>query len=154
MSKIWCNPTGQGVRSDSGGDGKFGAPRGERPHFGTDFLCDPGQGVVAVTDMQYRRLVERVYVDDTTYRGMEFETPYGHLITYFYVDSSINHLEQVKAGQLVGLAQDISKKYGGGMKPHVHVQVAMRPYTAIIKGGSWNTKLVYVNPLIFIDLEV
>ena len=29
----------------------------------------------------------------------------------------------VKAGDLIGHSQDISKKYGAPMKPHVHVEV-------------------------------
>jgi hypothetical protein len=72
----------------------------------------------------------------------------------FYVSPSVNHMDFVVAGQLVGLAQDIAAKYGVEMIPHVHMQVAVKPYGGIIKGGAWNTKPIYLNPLIFIDMGV
>lgn len=151
--KFWVNPTGLGVRSDGAGDGKFGASRGDRIHLGTDFLSVAGQGVVAPIDAQYRRYVNRVYAGDPNYTGMEFETK-DFKITFFYVSPSINHMEWVKAGQLVGLAQDIVAKHGEPMRNHIHMQVAIRPYSAIIKGGQWNTKDIYVNPLHFVDIGV
>ena len=151
--KFWVNPTGKGVRSDGAGDGYFGAKRGERTHLGTDFLSDRGQGVVAPVDSQYRRLVKRVYANDANYQGMEFETQ-EFMITLFYVSASINHMEFVKAGQLIGMAQDINRKHGDPMLNHIHLQVAIKPYGAIIKGGSWNTRLIYLNPLHFIDIGV
>ncbi|MHA2068416.1 MAG: hypothetical protein ACXABY_28975 [Candidatus Thorarchaeota archaeon] len=151
--KFWINPTGQGVRTDASGDGTFGAKRGERFHLGTDFVADAGQGIVAPVDSQYRRKVARVYSGDPTYTGMELETK-EFMITFFYVSPSINHLDFVKAGELIGLAQDINAKHGDPMINHVHMQVAIKPYGAIIKGGQWNTKLIYINPLHFIDMEV
>ena len=150
---MWVNPTGLGLRSDELGSGKFGSLRGDRIHLGQDFICEPGQGIVACTDMQYRRYVQRVYATDPNYHGMEFESD-GMLITYFYVDPSINHMEFVKAGQWVALAQNVSAKYGPAMTPHVHVQICFMPYTLIIKGGQWNTQLVYIDPLRYIDPEV
>lgn len=151
--KFWVNPTGKGVRSDASGDGKFGAKRGDRLHLGVDFLADAGQGVVAPVDAQYRRRVGRVYATDSTYIGMELEST-NFMLTFFYVSPSINHMEFVKAGQLIGLAQDINAKWGDPMLNHIHMQLAIKPYGAIIKGGSWNTRLIYINPLLFIDLGV
>jgi len=151
--KFWCNPTGLGVRSDGKGDGAFGAKRGDRLHLGTDFLSVAGQGVVAPVDCQYRRFVQRVYATDSTYTGMELETQ-EFMLTFFYISPSINHMDFVKAGELMGLAQDINAKWGDPMQNHIHLQVAFKPYGAIIKGGSWNTKLIYVNPLHFIDIGV
>jgi hypothetical protein len=151
--KFWVNPTGLGVRSDGAGDGKFGAKRGDRVHLGTDFLSVAGQGVVACVDAQYRRFVRRVYATDSTYTGMELETE-TFMLTYFYVSPSINHMDFVKAGDLIGLAQDIKAKWGDPMRNHIHMQLAIKPYGAIIKGGSWNTNLIYINPLHFIDIGV
>ncbi len=151
--KFWVNPTGQIVRNDAAGEGTFGAKRGDRAHLGTDFECIPGQGVVATTDMQYRRYVKRVYATDMKYVGMEFESS-AFVITMFYVSPSRDHMSFVKAGELVGLAQGISEKYGHPMMDHVHLQVALKPYAAIIKGGQWNTKPIYINPLILIDVGV
>ncbi|MHA2064777.1 MAG: hypothetical protein ACXABY_10425 [Candidatus Thorarchaeota archaeon] len=151
--KFWVNPTGKGVRSDSEGDGNFGARRKERTHLGTDFTAEAGQGVVAPVDSQYRRFVKRVYTNDATYTGMEFETA-EFLITMFYVSPSINHMEHVVAGQLIGLAQDINAKHGDPMINHIHLQVALKPYSAIIRQGWWNTNNIYINPLILIDKDV
>jgi len=54
---IILNPTGKGVRSDSGGDGHFGAsrirrnrnkfPTGRGSHQGVDLLSEPGQDILA-----------------------------------------------------------------------------------------------------------
>jgi hypothetical protein len=151
--KFWVNPTGCEVRSDASGDGHFGAKRGERFHLGTDFVAVAGQGVVAPVDAQYRRKVTRVYSSDARYTGMELETK-EFMLTFFYVDPSINHMDFVKAGQLIGLAQDINAKWGDPMINHTHFQLAIKPYGAIIKGGIWNTKLIYINPLHFIDVGV
>jgi len=151
--KFWCSPTGQGVRSDASGDGKFGAKRGERVHLGTDFLSVAGQGIVAPIDSQYRRFVRRVYASDATYTGMELETT-EFLLTFFYVSPSVDHMTFLKAGELIGFAQDIVAKHGEPMLNHIHLQVALKPYAAVIKGGQWNTRLIYLNPLHFIDVNV
>jgi murein DD-endopeptidase MepM/ murein hydrolase activator NlpD len=151
--KFWVNPTGGKVRSDAAGDGQFGAKRGERFHLGVDFEAEAGQGVVAPVDSQYRRFVRRVYATDALYTGMELETQ-EFLLTFFYVSPSIDHQTSVKAGQLIGLAQDINSKWGDPMINHVHFQLAIKPYGAIIKGGVWNTKVIYINPLHFIDMGV
>lgn len=151
--KFWVNPTGSGLRSDPSGDGAFGAKRGDRVHLGVDFLAVAGQGVVSPVDAQYRRFVQRVYATDATYTGMELETK-EFMLTFFYISPSINHMEFVKAGDLIGIAQDITAKWGEPMLNHVHMQLALKPYGAIVKGGLWNTQLIYINPLNFIDLEV
>lgn len=151
--KFWINPTGGGVRSDGKGDGHFGAKRGERIHLGTDFLAEAGQGVVAPVDSQYRRFVRRVYATDATYTGMELETK-EFMLTFFYVSPSVNHMDFVKAGDLIGIAQDINAKWGDPMLNHIHMQLAIKPYGAVIKGSSWNTKLIYLDPLHFIDIGV
>jgi hypothetical protein len=151
--KFWCSPTGLGLRSDPKGDGSFGAKRGDRIHLGVDFLAVVGQGVVAPVDAQYRRFIQRVYATDKTYTGMELETK-EFMLTFFYISASINHMEFVKAGELIGIAQDINAKWGDPMANHIHLQLAIKPYGAVIKGGTWNTQLIHINPLNFIDLEV
>jgi len=112
------NPTGLGIRSDAGGDGHFGAKRGDRKHEGLDFLCEPGQVVKAVIAGKLVRAFP--YAGDTFYTGcriwgacwmskMFYFEPYARLVN-----------EDVLAGEVIGIAQDISKKYGGDMKPHIH----------------------------------
>ena len=109
------------MREDPAGSGRFGASRGNRTHQGYDFLCEPGQLVKAVIA---GRLVKAYpYADDLTYTGcriwgkdwmakMFYFKPHEHLIN-----------ESVLAGEVIGIAQDISLKYGGGMKAHIHVSL-------------------------------
>lgn len=115
---IIYNPTGKEIRSDSGGDGHFDSSRGKRKHEGTDFLCEPGQIVRAVIAGRLVRAYP--YQGDTFYTGcriwgkswmakMFYFEPYAYLIN-----------ENVLQGEAIGIAQDISKKYGGDMKPHIH----------------------------------
>lgn len=116
---ILFNPTGKDIRSDSGGCGRFGSKRGKRKHEGTDFLCEPEQVVRAV--IQGRLVRAFPYANDLSYTGcriwgkewmakMFYFKPYEHLIN-----------ESVLAGEVIGIAQDISQKYGCEMKPHIHV---------------------------------
>ena len=151
-SRMWIKPVDGGLRSDRAGDGAFGAKRGERTHLGQDYLADAGAGVVAPADGQYRRKI-RVYSATDKFIGMEFEANYGMMYLLYYVDPSINHLEFVKAGQLIGLAQDIAGYHQGGMENHVHFQMWFKPFILLLKDGTWNNNNVYVNPNMFIDPE-
>lgn len=118
---ILTNPTELGIRSDPAGSGHFGASRGGRKHEGLDFLCDPGQIIKA--PIKGKMVSARPYADDTFYVGcriwgamwmskMFYFEPYAKLVG-----------ENVLAGEAIGIAQDISQKYGGDMKPHVHVEL-------------------------------
>jgi RHS repeat-associated protein len=44
---ILTNPTGLGIRNDDGGLGHYGAPRGNRPHYGIDFRSVDGQDILS-----------------------------------------------------------------------------------------------------------
>lgn len=118
---ILYNPTNLGIRSDSGGDGHFGASRGDKKHKGLDFICAPGQIIKAVIAGKLIRAYP--YAGDVIFTGcriwgkdwmskMFYFIPHKHLIN-----------EDVLAGENIGIAQDISAKYGGGMKPHIHVEL-------------------------------
>lgn len=117
------SPTGLGVRSDQAGDGRYGAPRGDRTHKGTDFLCDPGQDVIAPITGEIRR--ERFpYADDLSYKGCVIV---GEIMTitlfYMALDKTliVTHVNQ---GQVIGKAQDVSLRYpDSGMLAHVHMQI-------------------------------
>ena len=116
---ILYNPTGEGIRSDPAGDGHFGASRGKRKHEGYDFLCKPGQIVRAVIAGKLVRAYP--YAGDVIFAGCcvwgkDFMAKMFYFVPY---EDRIN--ENVLAGEAIGIAQDISQKYGGGMKPHVHV---------------------------------
>ena len=112
------NPTGGGLREDPAGSGRFGASRGNRKHEGYDFLCEPGQLVKAPIPGRLVRAYP--YADDLSYMGCRIWGP-DFMVKAFYFepyDKLIN--EMVLAGEVIGIAQDISLKYGGGMLPHIH----------------------------------
>ena len=118
------SPTGQGVRSDSMGDGHFGASRdgGTRLHNGTDFICNPGQEVASPIDGKIVR-VAKPYANDSNYSGVAIEN--GQMsIQMFYLEPYSDLIGKlVRQGDPIGTAQDIAAKYGGVMVPHIHLQV-------------------------------
>ncbi len=115
------NPTGRGIRSDSWGDGHYGASRGTRKHEGTDYLCVPGQNIIAPIIGQLTRTVF-VYKDDLDWMGCEIVGDNCRLYIFYMVPESTRIMSFVQAGDLIGVAQDISKKYNDKMMPHVHLQ--------------------------------
>ena len=115
------SPTGSNeIRSDGMGGGHYGAPRHNRPHAGADYVCQPGQEVVSpITGM-----VER-HADpygDGEYGGIEIVGSQC-AVKMFYFRPSVLPGVFVKQGEAIGRAQDISKRHGGGMKPHIHLEI-------------------------------
>lgn len=118
---MMISPTGKGIRNDKLGQGHYGASRGSRKHKGLDFECQPGQIVVSP-------------IDGTVLREAR---PYGHSIfsglliagkdmalKLFYLiptGSLIGH--DVKQGEAIGIAQDISSMYGSDMDSHIHLSI-------------------------------
>ena len=121
------NPTGGEIREDSAGSGRFGAPRGIRWHDGQDQVVEPGEGVLAPISGTFTRIVYP-YADDLKWLGLEILNEHV-MCTVLYVEP-IRELVglQVRQGQTIGYAQDITKEYPGqGMKPHVHWRISMDP---------------------------
>jgi len=126
------SPTGYGIRHDSMGSGCYRAPRGDRWHDGVDFLCEPGQDIVAP-------IAGVVMGPANPYPG----GPYTGLVLegndcvlkIFYVRPLRSLFKKwVEQGEVIGKAQDISAKYGGGMLPHVHVRVISYNPQLLLKG--------------------
>ena len=113
-------PTPHGIRSDAMGSGHYGALRGARTHRGTDYICYPGEPVYSpISGLVVRE--SRPYTD--TYSGLLIRNSQIELkIFYFSPDLSLVG-SYVKEGDAIGVAQDISQKYGDAMTPHIHVQV-------------------------------
>ena len=116
---ILYNPTGLGIRSDPGGDGHFGASRGDRKHEGIDFLCTPGQVVRAV--IAGKLVSAYPYAGDVIFAGCRLWGKDFMAKMFYFIPNENLINEDVLAGEDIGIAQDISAKYGGGMKPHIHV---------------------------------
>ena len=116
------NPTGGKIRKDIKGSGLFNAPRGnDRKHDGVDFIVVPGRKVLSPIDGQVLRQA-RPYSNEN-YSGVEIE---GKRITVllFYLRPLKGIVgSQVEKGDIIGIAQDISKRYGKEMIPHIHLRV-------------------------------
>jgi len=125
------SPTGKGLRrQDSHGSGVYGASRlgndkwGERKyHRGNDFLCEPGQDIVCPIFGARILRVANPYADDQNYSGLFIRN--AHMAIYlFYIQPDMSLIgEHVHLFDVIGTAQDISKKYSPGMQPHVHLQI-------------------------------
>ncbi len=125
------NPTGKGVRSDAFGIGDYGARRRKTDgryysHKGIDFICEPGQRVYAPAEAVFERIAYP-YSYSQEYSGALFV---GKRMSYklFYIKPTIKTGAEVKQGQVVGIAQDISAHYdedsaGNKVVPHVHFEI-------------------------------
>jgi len=114
------NPTGKGIRSDSAGDGHWQANRGDRRHKGIDLLCDPGQDILS----PIKGFVTRVaypYADDPSWKGIVIQGDWCRIKMY-YLDPFVRIGRQVTQGEVIGKAQNISLRYGGDMRAHVHLE--------------------------------
>jgi hypothetical protein len=118
----FTNPTGGKMRLDSGGLGFFRAPRGTKYHKGVDLLCKPGQEVVSPISGKIVR-VARPYAGDANYAGCVIENSRVTVKLFYLLPDPSKIGKLVSAGEVIGTAQDISKKYGGEMQPHVHVEI-------------------------------
>lgn len=94
-------------------------------------VAEPGTAVVAAATGKISRI--RVYSDEEKKEmtGVRIKTEDGHEIDAFYVDADSNLKDgaQVRAGDTIGKAQDVSGMYRRlnpkkePMTNHVHVQV-------------------------------
>jgi murein DD-endopeptidase MepM/ murein hydrolase activator NlpD len=107
---------------DRWGSGSFGASRGGRSHKGVDFVVAPGESVLSPIDgVVVRQLYP--YGDDLRFTGLEIHGSgdwAAYRVKLFYVRKV--KLGKVKAGDPVGVAQDLEIKYRG-MTNHIHVEV-------------------------------
>ena len=148
---ILYNPTGHGIRSDSGGDGHFGAPRSKKKdgktvhykHEGTDFELlsfkdAPEQFIRAV--IAGTLVLAYPYADDLSWAGCRiWGEKFMSKMFYFKAHSNLVG-GKVLAGEVVGIAQNIGEKYEG-VTPHIHCGLySLNP-----------TKLV--NPENYLDTE-
>ena len=121
-AKTMISPTGQGIRVDSEGDGNYGTSRGERRHNGIDYLCDPGQGVVAPFDMILER--ESFPNPDQEMTGIAWRKGKSTGRMWYFKPYKRLIGKLVYEGEEIGIAQDVSGYYGlPNMNPHIHFQV-------------------------------
>ena len=128
LKNYFFNPTGCDklyIRSDPWGDGHYGAKRTKPDgtiyyHKGVDLICTPGQEIYAPIDAIYERIVY-AYPNDI-YTGCILRSLKA-VIKLLYFTPSIKVGNKVKRGQVIGVAQDISKRYSDKMTPHNHFEL-------------------------------
>jgi LysM repeat protein len=120
------NPTGKGIRSDSGGSGEFHASRhrknGPGLHKGLDILSTPGQAVKAPISGTLQ-----ISNPQNVHSGFKIVSDDGKtVVKVFYAkyDPALVG-KRVVAGDSVAIAQDLqmSGKYPANVQDHVHVEV-------------------------------
>lgn len=117
------SPTGKGIRSDSQGDGRYFASRGTRRHRGLDFICNPGQVVTCPIDNAKAVRTAYPYADTREYSGVLLRnSQFEILIFYMDVRQSIFG-KTLAQGDIIGTAQDITRRYSNKMTPHIHLQI-------------------------------
>jgi peptidoglycan LD-endopeptidase LytH len=117
--------TGHVRGHDAYGSGSFGALRdgGARTHAGVDYVATAGESIRAPIGGEITK-IGFAYPGDKTLRFIEIRHPEsGVTARVFYVDPEVAVGATVVAGEGIGLAQDLTKKYPGGMTNHVHVDI-------------------------------
>lgn len=121
-----ANPTHGVIRGrDAYGSGAFDASRdgGRRHHHGSDYVAAPGDVVRAPISGEVVKL-GTVYGPHSGYRFVELRNPDTRLIArVLYVDSRVRIGDAVQAGDLIGFAEDLTKRYRG-ITNHVHVELS------------------------------
>ena len=136
------SPTKMGIRIDSAGDGHHNTPRGYRRHNGVDFLCTPGQPVYMPIDQGM--IIRKAYPDQGSlaYEGVciaGFESSCSIEIIMFYCVATVGYNLMYRQGDVIAYCQDISKKYGPPMQPHVHLRVdKVDPLCFFEEGSEWD----------------
>lgn len=113
------NWTGLGLREDTAGSGRFGSPRGSRKHAGYDRLCTVGQDVIA--PMGGKMVRSYPYAGDKFYTGCAIWGEDFMVKMWYFEPIEALLFSVIEPGQIIGKAQAISQKYGGGMLDHVHL---------------------------------
>ena len=109
------------VRSDSMGDGHYLAPRGSRKHYGVDYVVVPGENILMPFPGEMLREA-RPYADSDL-SGCVLQGTHCCL-KIFYLKPFLHLVgRKLPAGTVIGLADDVRRKYGSRMVPHIHCQV-------------------------------
>ena len=143
------------LRHDVQGNGAFLASRGNRPHYGTDFYAYPGAPIHVKYDCELVR-VGQAYSSTKRYNLIELID--GPLfLHYFYVQkaTSLINGQVIRAGGIIGAAQDIADHYRNGMQNHVHFACFIKGKPSLPDGvnsiyhsGKGRT---YIDPLAYLD---
>lgn len=142
-------------RNDKWGQGHFGALRGDKQHDGLDLVVTPGQPIFSMIDGSVEKY-EQCYTGDVRWRGVQIANSLLRVeLWYMEPRNTVAVGEWVTAGQMVGVAQDISTKYPPSKKiphpmtPHLHVRVTLRAFTTIAN-GRYVSYEQYIDPALLL----
>ena len=108
---------------DNYGDGCYGASRGEHTHAGEDFAVLSGSEVELLESGTVTKL-GYCYGDDLSYRYVQVSHGNGYVSRYLYVAPGVDLRQRVEAGNVIGVVQDLDKRYPG-ITPHIHFEVRL-----------------------------
>ena len=113
--------------SDSKGSGHYGAPRGDRTHYGLDLKMEADVVVNAPFDLEITRPDGQVYEDTTNLNYVEFkgvdELHKDLRVRFMFVDSDMYNVgDLLNKGDAIGIMQDITERYEGIIN-HIHCEV-------------------------------
>jgi hypothetical protein len=144
------------MRSDMWGRGGFGDPRGSKKHDGLDLVVEPRQPVFSMIDGHVEKF-EQCYLHDDRWTGIQIANTQLRVELWYMAPFAWAKGEFVQAGQTVGFAQDISKKYPPTEKiphkmlPHIHVRVTLRAFTTIAN-GRYVSYEQYIDPALLLGV--
>lgn len=107
------------IREDKHGSGKFGANRISHKHQGIDLLVQDKEKVIAPFNMDFLRHATP-YKNDNRYTGGLYKFKDGYIKIFYMTPSSAR--KEIKKGDIIGYAQNITKKYSPSMLNHIHVE--------------------------------
>jgi murein DD-endopeptidase MepM/ murein hydrolase activator NlpD len=120
-----ANPTRNDVRGiDLYGSGSFGAQRdhGKRKHEGTDYIAAPGSAVRSPLSGKVIA-TGAAYGNDPYLRFVEIADPVRKIrARLFYVQPGVRVGKRVEAGDIIGAAQSLDRRYPL-ITNHVHVEI-------------------------------
>jgi murein DD-endopeptidase MepM/ murein hydrolase activator NlpD len=127
-------PVDHGLRTDSGGQGQFLAPRSHGKHNGLDMLAPVGTPVLATCSGKaksdnrggYGRVVQLVCPMPEELGGGDMDLH----ISLFYAHLDKTHVgktwRSVRAGQQLGTVGKTGNASGKKIKPHLHLEAIVR----------------------------
>jgi len=108
------------IRNDTAGSGNFWKSRIGRYHEGIDLLCEKGETVFApISGMIERKAYP--YGSDKRFEGCVIKNATTEIKLFYMVCSKVG--QNVEKGDIIGVCQAISTKYGEGMKNHLHIEI-------------------------------
>ena len=133
------------IRVDSHGDGHFLSSRGERFHRGLDLVVVPDEAIVSPIKGKVVRMAFP-YARDPKWKGLFIKGEHYWVKIFYIRPFDFIVQTKVKAGEIIGVTQDIRNKYDSGMLPHIHLAVMIPPNESLLHDGMLMRNEIYIDP--------